>query len=234
MAENKDNEVNDVVANKAKYKHLKTKKRNWCFILYEDSAPANWKELLQKTGLEIAISPLHNKDLDATGEPKKPHYHIILLFPGPTSGSVVWDLVVGQLNQPIPIPLEGVRGMYRYFTHKDNADKYQYSEKDIEVINGFDINAYADLTSADKSKIKTELIKLIRERIITEYADFIDALIELDKDDYLYIGTTNTVFFNSYITSIRHKIRNEQNKNYYLVDRKTGEIIDDKPENEEA
>lgn len=234
MTENKDNEVNDAAANKAKYKHLKTKKRNWCFILYEDSAPENWKDLLQRTGLEIAISPLHNKDLDATGEPKKPHYHIILLFPGPTSGSIVWDLVVGQLNQPIPIPLEGVRGMYRYFTHRDNADKYQYDEKDIEVINGFDINAYADLTSADKSKIKMELVKLIREKVITEYADFIDTLIELDKDDYLYIGTTNTVFFNSYITSVRHKIKDEQNKNYYLVDRKTGEILDNETKNEEV
>ena len=228
------NEVIDNDLRKEKYKYLKTKKRNWCFVLYPDSAPANWMEVLQQTGLEVAISPLHDKDKDPTGENKKAHYHIIILYQGPTTGAIVWDLVVGELGQPMPIPLQGVRGMYRYFTHRDNADKYQYNEKDIQVLNGFDINCYADLTTADKAKIKIELIKMIKESVITEYSDFVDRLLELDKDDYLYIGTTNTLFFNAYITSIRHKIKDEQNKNYYLVDRQTGEIIDNETKNEEA
>ena len=39
------------------------KKRYWAMVLYPDSAPQNWEELLQETGLQCAISPLHDKDL---------------------------------------------------------------------------------------------------------------------------------------------------------------------------
>ena len=114
------------------------KKRNWAFVLYPESAPEDWREQLQKTGLQVAISPLHDKDLDPNGEPKKPHYHVIIIYSGPTTFSVV-SALTASLNQPIPIPLESVRGNYRYFTHKDNPDKYQYDEKDITVLNGFNI-----------------------------------------------------------------------------------------------
>lgn len=40
------------------------KKRNWAFVLYPESAPADWREQLQKTGLQCAISPLHDKDMN--------------------------------------------------------------------------------------------------------------------------------------------------------------------------
>ena len=64
------------------------KKRNWAFVLYPESAPKDWKEQLSKTGLEGAISPLHDKDVNPTGEPKKAHYHIIICYPGPTTFNV--------------------------------------------------------------------------------------------------------------------------------------------------
>lgn len=234
MAENKVNKIEDVALNKSKYRYLKVKKRNWVFVLYPQSAPGDWRDILQKTGLEVAISPLHDKDKNPDMTLKKEHYHVIVLFPGPTTGSVVWDLVVETLGQPMPLPLESVRGMYRYLVHKDNPEKFQYDEKEITTINGFDIDDYADLSSADKSRIKLELVKLIKEEVITEYADFINKLVELDKSDYFFIGSTNTIFFNSYISSIRNKIRDEQKKNYYFIDKKTGEIIDTETENREA
>lgn len=229
---NEKEEVNGL--EKSKYKYIKTKKRNWVFVLYPESAPADWKDILQKTGLEVAISPLHDMDKNPDGTVKKAHYHIILLYPGPSTGSVVWDLVVETLRQPMPLPLESVRGMYRYLTHRDNPEKHQYQEKDIITINGFDISNYADLSSSDKSKIKLELVKLIKEEVIVEYSDFINRLIEIGRDDFFFVGCTNTIFFNSYISSVRNKLRDELDKNYYFVDSETGEIIDDKRENEEA
>lgn len=61
------------------------KKRYWAFVLYPESAPENWKEILQQTGLSCCVSPLHDKDINPTGEPKKAHYHIILCYSGPTT-----------------------------------------------------------------------------------------------------------------------------------------------------
>ena len=85
------------------------KKRNWAFVLYPESAPADWREQLQKTGLQCAISPLHDKDMNPDNTPKKPHYHVILTYSGPTSYNVVKALTDG-FNQPIPQALEQVRG----------------------------------------------------------------------------------------------------------------------------
>ena len=54
------------------------KNRYWTFLIYPESAPKDWKDILQQTFLPVAISPLHDKDLNADGEKKKPHYHIIV------------------------------------------------------------------------------------------------------------------------------------------------------------
>ena len=42
------------------------KKRNWAFVVYPESAPSDWIEQLQQRGVVGAISPLHDKDLNAT------------------------------------------------------------------------------------------------------------------------------------------------------------------------
>ena len=47
------------------------KKRNWTFVLYPESAPSDWIEQLKLSGLMCAVSPLHDKDVNPTGEPKK-------------------------------------------------------------------------------------------------------------------------------------------------------------------
>lgn len=207
------------------YKYSKLKKRYWTFVLYPESAPEDWKDILQSTGLEIAISPLHDKDKDPNGAIKKSHYHIILCYNAPTTGKNVKSLV-DELNQPIPLPIDSVRGLYRYFTHKDNPDKYQYDEREITSLNGFNIRDYADLSSADKTKIKLELTKFIQESEILEYSDFMDKVIELDKPDYFFIASTNTTYFNAYLISKRNKHKEcLANKEYTIIDRKTGEVI---------
>ena len=98
------------------------KKRNWAFVLYPESAPKDWREQLQQTGLQCAISPLHDRDVNADNSPKKAHYHVILAYSGPTSFNVVKGLTE-NLNQPIPQPLEQMRGYYRYLSHKEIPKK---------------------------------------------------------------------------------------------------------------
>ena len=95
------------------------KKRYWAMVLYPESAPDNWRDTLRDTGIQCAISPLHDKDKNADDLPKKPHYHIILCYEGPTTYNNVLQLTE-KLNQPIPQPLEQLRGYYRYLIHKDS------------------------------------------------------------------------------------------------------------------
>lgn len=183
------------------------KKRYWAFVLYPESAPENWREILQQTGLSICVSPLHDKDINPTGEPKKAHYHIILCYSGPTTFKCVKS-ITDSLNQPIPIALEQVRGYFRYLTHKDNPEKYQYNEKDITTINDFDIDNYNDLSVSQIKTIMIDIQKIIRDNDILEYCDLLDFLLDSELFSYLDVAQNHTILFNTYITSLRNKKKN--------------------------
>lgn len=189
-------------------KESKEKVRYWTMVLYPESAPENWLEYLQETGLYIAISPLHDKDLNADGECKKPHYHILLIFNGPTSFNVV-NRLCEELNQPIPKRVLSVIGMYRYFTHKDNPEKYQYKEEDIKTLNGFDIKDMSALTTTQTNAIRKDLVKIINEYNFTEYSLLINYLISAELNDYFMVASTNTIFLDKYLTSKRNYQKGE-------------------------
>lgn len=178
------------------------KKRNWAMVLYPESAPQDWREQLRLSGLQVAISPLHDKDVNADGEPKKAHHHVILVYGSPTTYNNVKALC-DRLNQPIPQPLEQVRGYYRYLTHEDNPEKAQYSKSDIQTLNGFDIREFVELTKSEVTKAKREILQLIRDNSITEYADLIDILMDGGEGtaDMFDVASNNTLFFKAYLTS---------------------------------
>lgn len=184
------------------------KKRNWAFVLYLDSAPENWRDILQETGLLVAISPYHDKDVNADGTPKKPHYHIILCFDGPTTYNNVKS-ITDRLNQPIPQPLEQIRGYYRYFTHMDNPEKYQYDDKEITTINGFDINNYVELSYTEVSKYLLQIQFLIRDKHILEYADLLDLLADNECKELWDVARNHTMLLDRYISSRRYKTKQE-------------------------
>lgn len=201
-------------------KKVNVKKRNWAFVLYPESAPADWREQLQMTGLQCAVSPLHDKDLNADNTLKKAHYHIILNYSGPTSFNVVKGLTE-QLNQPIPQSLEQIRGYYRYLTHKDNPEKYQYDENEVTTINGFDISEFIEMTKSEVLEIKLRLQRLVRETNIVEYADLLDYIQDNGKKSEYDVASSNTIFFNTYIKSRRYSVGGKPK-----VDIETGEVIE--------
>lgn len=182
------------------------KKRNWAFVLYPESAPADWREQLQKTGLPCAISPLHDRDVNATGEQKKPHHHVMVFYQGPTSYNVVKRLTDG-LNQPIPQAVEQVRGYYRYLTHMDNPEKAQYSPSEIITLNGFDIGDYVDMTKSEVLKVCRALMDYIRENDIMEYADLMDmTMCEGVPPEWFDVASSRTLFFTGYLKSRRYRV----------------------------
>ena len=168
------------------------KKRYWAMVLYPESAPDNWRDKLRETGIQCAVSPLHDKDLNADNTPKKAHYHIILCYEGPTTFKNVCSLC-DSLNQPIPQPLEQLRGYYRYLVHKDNPEKYQYDESMITSINGFDVSNYLDLTQNQINAVLTEFTKFIDDNNITEFSDFIRVI----RDNEFYSQFTE-IAYNKY------------------------------------
>lgn len=177
-------------------KVAKIKKRNWTFVVYPESAPDEWMEILRQSGLQIALSPIHDKDINPDGSPKKPHWHVIAVYGNPTTFNNVRNLT-DRLNSPMPIPLDSVKGMYRYFTHKDNPEKVQYDEKEICHLNGFSVLNFSELSKNEVVQIKKELCNLIRMNQFTEYSQLCDFV--MTNDVFFDVVSGHTIFFREYL-----------------------------------
>lgn len=186
------------------------KGRNWAFVMYPESMPSNWREILYEIGLPCAISPLHDQDINPDGTPKKPHYHVICYYENATTSKAVKEFVTDKLNATIPIKLENLGGMYRYHLHLDNPEKYQYDDRNREFINGFDVNKVAALTYTEVSKILREIQQFIKDNDILEYSELLDVLLESNSFNMWDVARNNTVLLNTYICSKRNKIKEER------------------------
>lgn len=185
----------------------KVKKRHWAFVLYPESAPEDWYDQLKQTGLKCAISPLHDKDLNPTGESKKKHHHIIVSYDGPTTYGNVEGLTK-RLNQPIPQPLEQVRGYYRYLTHDDNPEKAQYDKADIQLLNGFDIRDYVEMSKSEVTRYLREVQQFVMDSEILEYSDLMEILLQGGESmkDWYDVASSHTLFFTAYLRSRRYRV----------------------------
>lgn len=184
--------------------NVKQKGRYWACVGYPQSLPSNWLEILQDTGLAIAISPLHDNDKNPDLTLKKPHYHLLLCYDGPTTYNNVKNLC-DLINATIPIKIESPRGMYRYHIHLDNPDKYQYSDKDRILMNGIDPATFNGLTQTEILKIKKEIITLIEDNKIYEYRDLIKFFSDNNMNDFFQVASSSTLFINTYLNSFRNK-----------------------------
>ena len=186
--------------------------RTWAFVMYPESMPQNFEEIIIETGLPFAMSPLHDKDLDPTGEPKKPHYHCIVYYENPPTLKNVKDNVCDKLNATIPIKLESMRGMYRYHIHIDNPDKYQYDDRDRQFFNGFDIDMASKLTKTEVNKLIKEIHTFINDNNINEYIDLLDILKDNDLTTLYEVAINNTLLFKAMLDSRRNKFSYEKAK----------------------
>lgn len=201
----------------SKEKSKNTRTRNWTAIVYPDSAPENWREIINDLHIEWIESPLHDKDLNATNEVKKPHWHILLLFGGVKSYEQVKELT-DQINCPIPVRCHNAKAMVRYMTHMDNPDKVQYSKDDVKAYGGVDLAEFYRPNSSERYTIVREMIKYVQENKIIEYKDLVDYAMENHFDDWFpLLCDSCTYVVNQYIKSARHR--------KYIIDEETGEVL---------
>lgn len=182
------------------------KSRFWSFIVYPDSCIPDFENYLIDLGCCFAVSPLHDKDKNATGEDKKPHYHVIIQFEGPTTYKNVLDNVCIPIGATIPKKVLSLRAYYRYLAHLDNPEKYQYSVSDIKCYGGF----HCDLTSSEITNLKALIIEDIENNCITEYRELCSYYLKQGDFDRFDIVSNHTYFFNQYLTSYRCSLLNKK------------------------
>lgn len=132
-------------------------------IFYPESLPEKWEKLLnEKFQLQWACSPLHDKDVQDDGTPKKAHFHLAFYFKGKKSLDQVKE-ITDFFNQPPPIIIKNNVGTIRYFFHLDDPDKAQYDLSDFKS-SGIDVLEIIQ-TSGDKKAVNLKLQKELKSII---------------------------------------------------------------------
>jgi len=184
-----------------------TRSKTWNVIVYPDSAPENWKEMLVEQGVFFVCSPLHDLDVLPTGEIKKAHWHVFLSFTANKSFSQVLE-ITQMLNAPVPQKSKSTGGSIRYMIHIDSPDKVQYKKSDIEVYGNIDIEQYFRISSGERYELIREMIEFVRDNEIEEIQDLIDYSMINRFDDWFPLLCDNSTFIMSnYIKSVRHRKR---------------------------
>ena len=203
----------------ATQKATDTRTRNFATVVYPESAPENWKEILFSHCVPAFVSPLHDKDVNPTGEPKKPHYHVMLMFEGKKSLTQVEEIFKTIEGVGCEV-VKSVRGYARYLCHLDNPEKYQY-----------DVSEVTCLASDYLGTIGLAIDKYVA---IGEMQDFCDkynvvsfyALATYARahrsDWHRILCDCGSVFMREYLQSRQWSVDNGYNT---IVDPETGEVI---------
>lgn len=191
----------------------KEKRSNkWAFLIYKESAPKDYLDVLDEIHVPFILSPWHDKDINrSTGEFKKAHKHGALFFETLKSYSQVSELLQEKLNTPAHIEVVmSPKGMYDYFTHAENPEKTLYNIDDIEAGAGFNLDKFLAEQSSDE--FLNKVIDLIEDNDITEFEELVYFA---RVNDYILLNLVldKTYFFAKFLDSRRHNPRRNAPKN---------------------
>lgn len=189
--------------------------RNFAIVFYLDSAPDHWLNIISEWHVESYLSPYHDQDLNPDGEPKKPHYHLLLTFEGKKSIPQVQEFS-DQLSGTPPEVVHSIRGYARYLCHMDNPEKFQYSSDDVRSFSGGDYFNLIGLPS-DRYKVLGEIIVYCRENYISSYSDFLHFCYDSGRGDWFRVAVDNTFMLSGYFRSLRYS--NDSDVVAHLSDR---------------
>lgn len=202
--------------------------------LYEDSCNPEWQQVLQAMHTP-AFAIYHDRDIKiATGEPKKPHWHVLIEFGRQIIKSYA-DRVAKELGaandywEAIPYK----HGYARYMCHMDNPEKYQYNPEDVICFCGVDYIEFA-VNNAERSKIKNkiliDIIQMVRKKSIRSYAMVVNYAIDNENMEWLNVLRQNGAFVAEYIKSAEWANANDSQYRYY---EKLQKLNDEKQERED-
>lgn len=190
--------------------------RNWAYIAYPDSMKPNlFKELEDSCNSQfssnkkcIYISPLHDKDLFENGEPKKPHYHVLVCYTSDITqiGAQRFGILCGLVGCEKVI---SKKKYARYLCHLDEKDKPLYEVSDVQ---SYGEKHYLDVIGSMEDKFKTmrEIIMFINEMDFVFYSDFVTYCMDNNDDWFRFLMGGGTYQIEKYIKERRMKMQYNQ------------------------
>lgn len=218
-----------IKAKNAKYDAKRAgRTRNFATVVYPESAPADWMELLDEQHVAALISPLHDRDTNPSGEPKKPHYHVLLMFDGvkdfETQVKPIFDAIGGVGREAV----NSMRGYARYLCHLDNPEKAQYSPDNVRQLGGAVYREIISLPTDDLNTLK-EIFAYVREQQIFSLAELLDIAAVHYPDWYAVIAMSRAYIVDKYLKSLEWEAATQYVRaaQRIKVDTESGEVIED-------
>lgn len=186
--------------------------RNFATVVYPESAPENWQQILEEEFVPAFISPLHNQDTNPTGEPKKPHYHVIIMFDSTKTSdqaNAIFSKIAGVGCEKI----NSIRGYARYLCHLDNPEKFQYPQEEVRSMCGADYPATIGLIT-DKYKAIGEMIDFCEINDIVSYSELLKYC-RMERFDWFRVLCDNgTIVMKEFLKSKEWTERNKRSEFY--------------------
>ena len=191
---------------------VKDKRSNkWAFLIYQESAPKNYLDILEEMHIPFVLSPWHDKDINKeTGEFKKAHKHGILFFESLKSYTQVSELLTEKLNTPSYVEIVmSPKGMYDYFIHAENPGKTLYNIDEIESGCGFELDQF--LITNNNDQFLSTVIDIIEEHNFTEFNNLV-RYARVENPSLLNLIIDKTYFFAKYLDSRRHSSNRKESE----------------------
>lgn len=194
--------------------------RNFATVVYPESAPENWQDILSQQFVPAFISPLHDKDINPTGEAKKPHFHVVIMFDS-TKTIEQAKAIFAQINGVGGEKVNSLRGYARYLCHLDNPEKVQYSQEAVRCLCGADYAGTIGLAT-DKYKALSEMQDFCEKYNVDSFY-LLSRYAQIHRTDwYRILADCGSVFMREYLQSRKWSKDNGMSQ---IIDPNTGEII---------
>lgn len=174
--------------------------RNYYCVVYPESAPKNWLEILQGMFVPALVSPLHDSDLNEDGTPKKAHYHVFLMFDSVKTKEQA-KAVFEQIGGVGCDVVQSSRGYARYLCHLDNPEKHQYDIGQVKCLSGADYQSLTSLVT-DKYKAVREIMVFCKTNGVYEFCDLLDYSAENREDWFRILCDSGAYIVKNYLQSI--------------------------------
>lgn len=180
--------------------------RNYVSIGYPESLKDGWRTILSEACVPCIVSPLHDKDINPDGEPKKAHYHIMVMYDQPKTPEQAQEFFdsIGAVKCQM---VKNTRSQARYFCHLDNPEKHQYKILDVTQYAGADYQTIIDLPS-DKFAVIAEMMDFCDSYDIHSFAELARYSRDNQEQWFRCLCSNGAMFMKEYLKSLTWERKN--------------------------
>lgn len=174
--------------------------RGWACIVYPESAPDGWLDALSESHTQVLVSPLHDSDVTADGQPKKPHWHVLAMFETPVTERAARALFAAAGVAQPPERVRSLKAYARYLVHMDDHDKHRYDEGGVVGLCGASWASVALDEHEERDMLLTEIEDWLDEQGVTSYRTLC-RYARAHRPEWVHVVRTSTIHLMAYVRS---------------------------------